>query len=81
MLFDRSAHATLVTALRVDADRLEQELATICAGAIANHASAAQIGNWIVDAVLGDDDQDGSPGALLRAAARPLRGRLAARQD
>jgi DNA polymerase I len=58
LLFDAGAHSTLVGMLRAEADRLEQELSTICAGAIENHASMAKIGAWIMDAVLGDDEPE-----------------------
>jgi DNA polymerase family A len=58
MLFDADAHAALVETLRAEADRLDAELTSICEGAIANPASAAQISGWIVDQVLGEDYPD-----------------------
>jgi DNA polymerase I-like protein with 3'-5' exonuclease and polymerase domains len=52
MEFDSAAHAALVTTLRADAGALERELGRICLGAVANHGSPAQIGDWIFEEVL-----------------------------
>jgi DNA polymerase I-like protein with 3'-5' exonuclease and polymerase domains len=58
MEFDAEAHEALVGALRAEADRLEQELGEICGGQVANHGSPAQIGEWVMAEVLGDDYPD-----------------------
>jgi DNA polymerase I-like protein with 3'-5' exonuclease and polymerase domains len=55
MLFDAGAHGPLVATLRAEAECLEGELTALCAGGVANHASPAQVGDWIQE-VLGDDD-------------------------
>jgi hypothetical protein len=52
MLFDARAHSTLVGDLRAEAGRLEDALRRICSGAVANHASTAQIGIWAMEEVL-----------------------------
>ncbi len=52
MLFDSDAHTALVGTLRAEAGQLERELGRICLSAVANHASTAQIGTWVMEEVL-----------------------------
>ena len=58
MDFEAGAHAALVETLSTEADQLERELDRICAGAITNHGSSAQIADWVMGHVLGGDDPD-----------------------
>src|SRR4029450_7502548 len=72
--FDAEAHRALITHLRGRAARLGRILDQICAGAIENHDSTAQVSQWIIDQVLAGDYADdpnrlGNFSARLSAAA------------
>jgi DNA polymerase III epsilon subunit-like protein len=67
MEFDAAAHTALIAHLRSRAARLKRLLDQICAGAVRNHGSTLQVGNWIMEQVLA--------GRLLRRrfqSSRPL---------
>jgi DNA polymerase I-like protein with 3'-5' exonuclease and polymerase domains len=72
MEFDATAHAALIAHLRNRADRLKRLLDQICDGAVRNHGSTPQVGDWIMDQVLagdfaGDHDRLANFGARLCA--------------
>jgi DNA polymerase I-like protein with 3'-5' exonuclease and polymerase domains len=54
LLFDATAHTALIPILRAELDRCRQELTDICGGAIRNHGSGKQVGQWIVHEVMGE---------------------------